>query len=151
VDAFNSLISNKDDILRIHAEILEALTDTAGLDREHERLQSEHDTVFELMQKCVEENAHTALDQEEYQRRYNALLERYEAVTSGLVRIDDQRQERAAKHENVMRFLETLKQSDLLTEFDEALWNITVDTVTVHSEHDIAFMFRDGTALNWKT
>lgn len=149
VDAFNSLISNKHEILQAHADIIEALLDTADLDREHAKLQGEQGAVVSLMQKCVEENAHTALDQEEYLRRYSALLERYEAVKGGLARIANQRQERAAKRESVLRFLDTLNRNDLLTDFDEALWYITVDTVTIRSEQDIVFAFKDGTELLW--
>lgn len=51
------------------------------------------------------------------------------------------------KRGNVLRFLEALEQGGLLTDFDEALWYITVDTVTVHSEHEIVFAFKDGTEL----
>ena len=108
VDAFNSLISNKDEILQAHADIIEALTDTADLDREFAKLQGEQDVVVGLMQKCVDENAHAALDQEDYLRRYGTLLERYEAAKGGLARISDRRQERAEQRENVLRFLNEL-------------------------------------------
>ena len=149
VDAFNSLISNKDEVLQVHADIIEALIDTADLDKEHAKHQDEQDMVMGLMQKCVEENAHAALDQEDYLRRYGALLERYEAVKGGLARIADQRHERAAKRENVLRFLATLNRSDLFTDFDEELWNTTVETATVRSAQDIVFAFKDGTELRW--
>lgn len=149
VDAFNSLISNKDEILQAHADIIEAMTDTADFDRELVKLQSELAVVVELMQKCVDKNAHAALDQEDYQRRYGTLLERYEAAKDGIARIADQRQERAGTRGNVLRFLDTLKRSDLLTDFDEALWHITVDTVAIRSEQDIVFAFKDGTELHW--
>ena len=36
--------------------------------------------MINLMQKCVEGNAHAVLDQEDYLRRYGALFERYEAI-----------------------------------------------------------------------
>lgn len=105
MDAFNSLISNKQEILQARADIIEALTNTAGLGKEFAKLQGEQDVVVGLMQKYVEENAHATLDQEDYLRRYGALRERYEAVKSGLARISDQRQERAAKRRSVLRFL----------------------------------------------
>lgn len=149
VEAFNSLISNKDEILQAHADIIEALTDTAALDREFAKLQSEQDVVVGLMQKCVKENANTVLYQEEYLRHYGALLERYEAVKSGLARISNQRQEWAVKRGIVQRFLGTLKRTGLLSDFDEALWHIAVDTVTIHSEHEFVFVFKDGMTLNW--
>ncbi|MEA4971517.1 MAG: recombinase family protein [Candidatus Pelethousia sp.] len=149
VDAFNSLITNKDEILQAHADIMKALTDTADLDRELAKLQDEQNVVMGLIQKCVEENAHMTLDQTEYQQRYSTLLERYEAVKNGLARIADQRQERITKHGNVLRFLNTLKNRNLLTEFDVTLWHIMVDTITVRSEQEVAFVFKDGTNLNW--
>lgn len=49
VDAFNSLISNKDEILQAHADIIEAMTDTADFDRELVKLQSELAVVVELI------------------------------------------------------------------------------------------------------
>ena len=41
----------------------------------------------------------------------------------GLARIADQLQEHAAKQGNILRFLEALGQSELLTDLDEALWH----------------------------
>jgi len=148
VDAFNSLITNKDEILQAHADIIEVLTDTADLDREQAKLQSEQAAVVGLIQECVEKNAHTALDQEEYLRRYGALLARYEAVKGGLARISDQRQERVAKRESILRFLNELRQRDSITEaFDEDLWNTTVETATVDCSGGIAFLFKNGTEI----
>ena len=66
VDALNSLIPNKNEVLQAHADIIEALTETADPDREHTRLKSEQDVVVGLMQRCVVENAYTALDQEDH-------------------------------------------------------------------------------------
>ncbi|MCE5235839.1 MAG: recombinase family protein [Eubacteriales bacterium] len=148
VDAFNSLISNKDEILQAHADIMEALTDTADLDREFAKLQDEQDVVVGLMQKCVDENAHAALDQEEYLRRYGALIERYEAVKSGLARISDQRQERGVKREITLRFLNELRQQDtIIMVFDEDLWHTTVETATVDGMGGITFLFKSGTEI----
>ncbi len=148
VDAFNSLIFNKDEILQAHANIIEALTDTADLESEHAKLQSEQDVVLGLMQKCVEENAHAALDQEEYLRHYGGLLERYEAVKRGLARIADQRQERAVKREVILRFLNELRRRDAIIEtFDENLWNTTVETASVDCSGGITFLFKNGTEV----
>jgi site-specific DNA recombinase len=101
------------------------------------------------MQNCVQENANAVLDQTDYQRRYGPLHERYESLKDNLARIADRQQERAAKRESILRFLGTLKQSELLTEFDEGLWRTMVDTVTVKSENEIAFIFKNGMVLYW--
>lgn len=51
-----------------------------ALEEERDKLQSEMEVVVELTQNCMAENARTAQNQEEYQKRYNGLMERYEKV-----------------------------------------------------------------------
>jgi len=151
LEAFNSLLDNKDEILEGYKESIHVLTDTSGLDRESAKLLSECEVVAELLHKCVKENARSALDQQEYQQRYTSLAERYEAAKDGLRKIDDKRLERNAKCENIGVFIRMLEKSDtILTEFDEGLWITTVDAVVVHSEHEITFIFKDGLELDWK-
>lgn len=147
--AFNSLIENKDEILQSYEEIVRALTDTSGLDKEAAKLQSECAVVAELLRKCVEENASSALDQQDYQERYTGLAKRYESAKDGLARLNDKRLEHNAKRERLEAFLRVLEKSDvLLAEFDEELWNFCVENVKVHSEQ-IIFVFKDGMELDW--
>ena len=66
-------------------------------------------------------------------------------------KIDDKRLEVSAKRESIGVFIREIEQRDkLMDEFDEGLWIATVDTVTVYSEHDITFTFKDGLELDWK-
>jgi len=151
ISAFNSLIDNKDEIIQGYDTIVATLTNTSALEAEGEKLESECAMVMEMIQKCMDENAHSALDQAYYIRRYTALEDRYETVKSGLTDIGDKLIERTAKRENISAFLKTLAQSStLLTEFDEALWNATVESVTVYSEHELSFVFCDGAKTPWK-
>lgn len=64
VDAFNSLLENKAEILQGYETIIQTLIDTSKLDRESEKLQSEIGIVAEMLRKCVEENAHSTLDKQ---------------------------------------------------------------------------------------
>jgi site-specific DNA recombinase len=89
VEAFNSFIENKGEILQDYGIVVLALTDTSSLEKRQAELKSEYDIVMELMRKCVEENARTVLDQNEYNRRYVALMERYEAAQNGIAEIND--------------------------------------------------------------
>ena len=150
LEVFNSYLNNKDDILKDYEDIKHDLTDTTELDKEGARLQSECEIVEELLRKCVEENAQSAMDQKKYQQRYEALVKRYEAAQNALARLNDKRSERSAKRENIGNFINSLKQRDkLLTDFDEELWNSVVDKVTVHSENRITITFKDGLELDW--
>jgi len=149
-DAFNSLLQNKEEILQGYDSIIQALTDTSRIDKERVKLQSEIEVVTELLQKCVEENAHSALDQSEYEERYTILAERYENIKKGLDEINDKCLERRAKRESTVAFIKELEQRDVLVaEFDEELWNATIEKVVVHSQQEITFTFKDGMELEW--
>ena len=151
LEAFNNRIENKDDILIGYKTIIQGLTDTSALDKKSDKLQDELMVVAELMRKSVEENAHEALDQTEYQKHYSSLIERYENAKKEIGEINDERLERNAKRENIEAFILTLERGQgILTEFDEGLWNATIEFVTIHSEHDISFTFKDGMELNWE-
>jgi site-specific DNA recombinase len=151
VDAFNSLIENKNEILGVYTAIIRSLTDNMALGSESTALQGECDVVMELIKISVEENAHSTINQSDYMTRYSALHERYEAAKQKLSAVDGELQEREVKRENIYRFLRTLKKNDtLLTEFDKELWHATVDRVIVTSEREITFRFKDGTELPWK-
>jgi len=104
--------------------------------------------VAELIQKCVNENAHTKLDQEEYRKRYERLVSRFEAAKARFNEIGEHQQEIKTRSEKIDAFLHNLKeQAGLNTEFDERLWHTLVDKVTVYSGSDIRFTFKDGTEI----
>ena len=81
--------------------MLEALTDTTALDAEAAALGSECEVVAELTRKAVEENARAALDQNEYNARYNALIARFEAADARLAELEAERVERRRKRANI--------------------------------------------------
>lgn len=150
VEAFNSLIENKDEILQGYESIIQVLTDTSKLDKESNKLQNEIEIVTEMLHKCVEENANNALNQEKYDERYNTLVQRYESIKKVLEGVNENRLERSAKQENILTFIKELEQREgLVTEFDKQLWNGTVDKIKVRSEVMVTFIFKDGMELEW--
>lgn len=145
VDAFNSLITDRESVYAAYDDIIADLTDNTALEEESQSIQSECDVVLELMRQAVAENAQTALDQADYQRRYDDLVMRYENAKQRLTEIDAQITSQRAKRENIEAFMQTLRaQQHLLTEFDEGLWNATIDTVNVYSQGKVTFVFKDG-------
>ncbi len=150
LEAFNSLLKNKDEILQGYEAVIQALTDTSRLDKESVRLQNEMEIVTEMLRKCVEENAHTALNQEEYEEKYKALSARYENIKKEIEGINEKRLERSAEKENIVEFIKELEAKDsLITEFDEELWKCTIEKVVVNAEEKITFIFKDGMKIEW--
>ena len=151
VVAFNSMVQNKDDLISNYDVIIARLTDNKVLDLEQNKFQDELDEIIELIRKCVEENANTAIEQQDYNKKYSALVENYNAIKKQLKDIETKRTERAAKKQNILKFIENLRQSSqILLEFEEAIWNATVELIKVNSQENITFIFKDGTEIDWK-
>lgn len=145
VKAFNDLITYKDDVIAEYCTIIDTLTDCSALDAEDASLHNEHEVVAGLIQKLVDENARTAIDQESYTARYNELVERYETTEARLAANQSARQERSVRREKLTAFIDRIEAQDgLLTEFDEGLWNATVETVTVQYGGELEFKFCGG-------
>ena len=148
VQAMNGMIEDKDDLIAEYKQIIRRLTDHTALDSEAKQKTEETDVVFELIRKCVAENATTTQDQEAYLERYGGLKARYEAATQQLKQIEDQRTERKQRRQKMLEFIRMLENSDgLLIEFDEGLWNATVEKVTVMVDGSMVFKWRNGTEL----
>ena len=96
-----------------------------------------------------EENARAALDQDDYNARRNALLDRHAAATARQAEVEAARQQRRMKQVNITRFLQTLSQQEnLVAEFDEELWYLTVDRVEVFESGRLRVVFRDGAVVD---
>ena len=145
VRAMNEMIEDKNDVISEYKQIIRLLTDHAALDLEVKQQTEEAEIVAELIQKCVAENAITTQDQEAYLERYKGLKARYEAATQRLKQIEDQRTERKQRRQKMLEFIRMLESIDgLLTEFDEGLWNATVETITVHLDGNMVFRWKNG-------
>ena len=146
--AFNSQIPDREEIIAGYREIILELTDTAAFDAEYNELGAECTVAQELIHQMVQENATTALDQEDYNRRYQAIVQRFDTARQRMVEIDGERMERTAKRVNIERYLDTLQKcGEIVSEFDDELWYTTVDTVTVATGKRLVFKFKDGSEI----
>ena len=90
------------------------------------------------------------MDQKEYQERYTGLVVRYEEIKRAISENCTKRQERSTKKESIKDFIRMLeKNKALLAEFDEEVWNATVESVYIHADKKITFAFKNGLELDW--
>lgn len=148
VDAFNSILADKDSALENCRLMQTTLTDCTGIDAEIESLLEEIDVVTELTKRCIAENSQTAQDQEEYTARYNSFVERYEKAKSRVEELRTMKAAREAQAEAIGAFMFEVQELDTLTEFDEKLWLTVIDTVTVHADGRLTFKFQGGTEID---
>lgn len=151
VKAVNQMVSSKADIIGEYREIIDHLTDAAALEDKLARQHEEYEVVEGLLRRLIAENAQKAMDQEEYARRETALQERYEAAQHEIASLEKQRNEQKVRREQLNAFLDMVgKRQDLLEDFDEHLWRMTVETMRIYSKEKMVFRFKGGVTLKLK-
>ncbi len=149
VSALNKLITCRDEVFNNFEIVKDIIFDTSALDKELKELQNEMVVLAEMIQKCVDENAHTKVNQEDYKKHYEDLSNRFEDLKTQYNKAQDQRKLKEARQEKTKAFMSTLQQQkDLVSEFDERLWYTLLDFATVYSDDDVRFTFKDGTTIS---
>ena len=144
------MIENKDEILRDYKEIIEVLGDTSKLEKEKLQLENEAETLVELLKKHVERNAHAALNQEEYENKYNELVNKYEDVKNRVEEVENKIFNQKIKIENIKEFVGRLEEQEgILIDFDEDALIGIINMITINSNKEVIFEFKNDTKLTW--
>lgn len=98
---------------------------------------------------CGRELRNLFCEEEDYETKYAALAARYETAKGKCESMNEKILQRKLKANRIETFSKTMKTSDLITEFDEGLWNATVDTMMVYSKKKIVLKLKDGTGIKW--
>lgn len=132
----------------IHDEYL----NTDAIDTECAMLNDEIEIVSGLTKKLIAENATTAIPQDEYNRKYDALVERYHAAQDRLDELQKLRITRSFQADVLECFMFEIKAIDttLPLEFTDRFWNNLIDRVTVYHDGQMIFRFKNGTEATEK-
>ena len=148
VSAYNQLVTEKKEIIANAEIIRRTLCATDSLREERQKLEDEMLVLVEMTKSIVAENARIAQDQDEYQNRYDGLVQRYETAKTRYDEVAAAISAKEAQSERLVDFIRMLKKQDgSIAEFDERLWGCMVDFVTVGRKKEITVTFRDGTEI----
>lgn len=75
---------DKDEVIANCREMVDLLFNTTELEAEPATLLEETQLISNMVQQTIHENAHVALDQTEYQKRYDNLTQRFETAKQRL-------------------------------------------------------------------
>ena len=145
----NQLISQKESIIAALEASLETAFDTTTLEVELTEVQGEIMVVSDRIQSCIYENAHVALDQEEYQKRYGALSDRFDKAKARFEEIEDAIGSKQSRRAAIETFLNYLRDANIVDNFEVSLWCGLLDFVTVYSRDNVVFTFRNGTEIRY--
>ena len=145
LSAANKLLATKAEVIANGREMQALLFDTTELEAEQAQLLEETQVVSDMVQQAIQENARTALNQTEYQKRYDSLVQRFDRAKTRLEEVTAEIQEKQTASANMGTFLNAFEQMpDSLTEFSLESWHSMVDFATVYSIDDIRFTFKNG-------
>ncbi|MCL2087945.1 MAG: hypothetical protein FWH14_00535 [Oscillospiraceae bacterium] len=95
--------------------------------------------------KAIYENARVEQDQADWNAHNNGYLERQRTAQLRLDEIQTEIQRRNNTGNLLGRYIRNMKNSPkVLTEFDEKLWSMSIDSVTVQNDGRLVFRFRDS-------
>lgn len=145
LSAANKLLVDKDEVIANCREMMNLLFNTTELKAEQATLLEVTQLISDMVQQMIHKNAHVALDQTEYQKRYDILIQRFKAAKQRLeavmVELDWMQIQRA----DIEAFLVSFEAlPDALTEFNLKNWHSLVDYTTVYSADDIRFTLKNG-------
>ena len=148
IAAIDELYADRQDLIATCELAIAELTDTAGLDAELTELSEDMDVLAGRIERLISENASTAQDQDDFNSRYDALAEKYNALKTQYEKKQSLRDDRTRKRTSLEAFLLEINSAVLPLEYSDRLWLSHIDHATVHSDGRIVFTFRNGREIS---
>ena len=92
----------------------------------------------------VKMNTKTQQDQSIWRKKYEELEEKYKNKESEYKKLATEKEEKKLKESNLKTFIEMLKKGEVQFEWDETIFNFTLEKAVVHKDKSITFKFYSG-------
>jgi vacuolar-type H+-ATPase subunit I/STV1 len=145
IEAYNLTMKDRKRIIQDSTEMIELLTDTTQLEQEIDTLNDELVVTAELVNKLIKENSKSSMSQDEYNKKYGELTNRYEKTKKKQEELIEARSNKKAQALNMKSFISNLKQAeDKLSDWNENVWMLLVNSAVVHRDNHITFKLNNG-------
>ena len=142
--AYNEMIMSKDALISNLIEAVSKALDTSALDKKIEELTNKLNDMNKEFELLVKMNTTTQQDQTIWQKKYAELEDIYKNKEVELNSLIEKKNEIKLKVNKFSIFIETLKKGELITAFDEAIFNFNLEKAIVHKDKSITFKFYSG-------
>jgi site-specific DNA recombinase len=152
IEAYNLTMKDKKRIIQDSTEMIEMLTDTTKLDQEIENLNDELLVISELLNKIIRENSKSGMTQDDYNKKYGELMNRYERTKEKNENLIKSKSAKKAQAITLKAFLTNLKKvDDKLSDWNEHIWLMLVKNAIVHRDRSITFKLNNGNEITNQT
>lgn len=114
------------------------------MDKQIEALTNELKDMNKEFELLVKMNTTTQQDQTIWRKKYAELEEKYKNKESEYKKLATEKEERKLKESNLKTFIEMLKKGEVQFEWDETIFNFTLEKAVVHKDKSITFIFLSG-------
>ena len=114
------------------------------MDKQIEALSNELNDMNKEFELLVKMNTTAQQNQTIWRKKYAELEEKYKNKECEYKNLISQKEERKLKESNINSFIETLKKGDILLEWDDGIFNFTLEKAVVHRDKSITFKFYSG-------
>lgn len=128
--------------------LTEELADTSEYDSRIENLLAELNDISQKIKEHIQKNASEAQNQEEYSIKYSDLEKQYQKKANAINQEKQLLVEQKNRIEKMSSFIRTLESTEeTLTYFDDDVWRVVIEKVTVFHDGRMIFQFVDGTEV----
>ena len=146
--AVNQLLAGRDTAIAVYELGMANALDTTELEAQQQELLSEMEVLNGMIQQMIRQNASVAQDQTEYNKRFDALSQKFKEAEAKKDAVAQQISDIRNRRGTMEDFLRILKQQDgEVTTFSEKLWCGLLDYATAYSDGRRTFTFKNGSTF----
>ena len=146
--AVNQLLAGRDAAIAAYEMGMAKALDTTELEAQQQELLSEMEVLNGMIQQMIRQNATVAQDQTEYNKRFDALGQKFKEAEAKKDTVAQQISDIRDRRGTMEDFLRILKQQDgEVTEFSEQFWCGLLDYATAYADGRLTFTFKNGSTF----
>lgn len=140
IETYNLTMKDKKRIIQDSIEMITMLIDTKQLDKEIENHNDELLVISELLNKLIKENSKSSMTQDDYNKKFAELTNRYERTQEKHNELIKARDNKKVQALSLKSFISNLKRvDDKLSEWNEPVWMLLVKNAIIHRDKSITF------------
>lgn len=145
VTAMNKILANRNEIIQNCMLLCSEFLLADDLQEKIDTIEEQKIKLSEKIRKLIKRHGIQPMKAEDYFRETELLTKEYENLESKQSTYQNKKEELLVKQKFIQDFIESLKsQDDFITEFSETLWLKSIDHVTICTDENLIFCFRDG-------
>ena len=131
VKAFGAFFEKRDEVLAVCKRLVQELSDTSAIEEQIEAAATEMNGIADQIREHIHK---TAMTEENGDAQYKALTEQFKKAEEKRKRLQKLLDEQISRVDTMNIFLRKIESTEEITTFDDDLWRVSVESVTVYGE-----------------